>query len=97
MGGLWNFTGAQVTNVLFYLRIIQYELLSVEVVGTKVKCVDPLTDLCVIMENTFSFDRHISKKCQIACILLRNLGDIRKHLTHKAKSLLSHSLSLRFL
>ena len=49
-------------------------------------------NLGVILNSTFTMDKHISAVCQVANYHLRNIGMIRKYLTQKAAEQAVHAL-----
>jgi hypothetical protein len=51
-----------------------------------------MSKTCVYATNTLNFDHHNQKKCQIAHVQLRNLKQIRRHLTQKSTALLVQRL-----
>jgi hypothetical protein len=83
------------TEIIIYgtrQQLSKLNIASVRVGGCQVKCVDHVRDLGVYMTNTLNFDHHIQKKCQIAHVQLRNLKQIRRHLSQKSTESLVHGL-----
>ena len=83
------------TEIILYgtrQQLSKMSISSVSVGGCVVKLVDRVRDLGVTMTNTLNFDLHITKKCQIAQMQLRNLKAIRRHLTQKSAEVLVHGL-----
>lgn len=73
-------------------QLAKLNISSISVGGCEVKCVDHVRDLGVYMDSTLNVDTHIRKKCQIAYAQLRNLKDIRKHLSQKSTEIMVHGL-----
>lgn len=83
------------TEIIVYgtrQQLSKLNITSVNVGGIIVNCVDTVRDLGVQMTSTLNFDKHITRKCQIANIQLRNLKTIRKYLTQKSTEILVHGL-----
>lgn len=83
------------TEIILYgtrQQLSKMSISSVSVGGCMVKLVDRVRDLGVTMTNTLNLDLHITKKCQIAQMQLRNLKAIRRHLTQKSAEVLVHGL-----
>lgn len=83
------------TEIIMYgtkYQLAKLNISSISVRGCEVKCVDHVRDLGVFMDSTLNFDTHIRKKCQIAYAQLRNLKDIRKHLSQKSTEIMVHGL-----
>ena len=53
---------------------------------------DSFTNLGVIIDENLSMDKHIAKVSRAVCILIRNIGMIRKHINQPVAELLTHAL-----
>ena len=74
--------------------ILKHDLsdLSVNVGGNVIKPSEKLGDLGVILDQTLSFDDHISTICQSAHFHIRNIDRIRNLLSFDACATLIHAL-----
>ena len=88
------------TEIIVYgtsKQLKKVNIQSISVGGAQVNRVDSVRDLGVWMESNLSLDLHIRKKCQTAHHQLRNLSNIRNHLSNKSAEILVHELVLSHL
>ena len=77
---------AQNEFIVFRSPMLKHDLsdLSVNVGGNLIKSSEKVHDLGVILDQTLSFDDHLSAFCQSAYFHIRNIGRIRNLLSFDA-------------
>ena len=85
---------AKTEFIVFRSPMLKHDLsdLSVNVGGNVIKPSEKVRDLGVILDQTLSFDDHISTICQSAHFHIRNIGRIRNLLSFDACATLIHAL-----
>ena len=85
---------AKTEFIVFRSPMLKHDLsdLSVNVGGNLIKPSVKVRDLGVILDQTLSFDDHISTICQSAHFHIRNIGRIRNLLSFDACATLVHAL-----
>ena len=85
---------AKTEFIVFRSPMMKHDLsdLSVNVGGNVIKPSEKVRDLGVILDQTLSFDDHISTICQSAHFHIRNIGRIRNLLLFDACATLIHAL-----
>ena len=85
---------AKAEFIVFRSPMLKHDLsdLSVNVGGNVIKPSEKVRDLGVILDQTLSFDDHISTICQSAHFHIRNIGRIRNVLSFDACATLIHAL-----
>ena len=68
------------------------DITSVNIGNTTVNAVESARNIGVIMDSTLSMVLHVSAVCKSAYSQLRNIAQIRRHLTQDATATLIHSL-----
>ena len=85
---------AKTEFIVFRSPMLKHDLsdMSVNVGGNVIKPSEKVRDLGVILDQTLSFDDHISTICQSAHFHIRNIGRIRNLLSFDACATLIHAL-----
>ena len=85
---------AKTEFIVFRSPMLKHDLsdLSVNVGGNVIKPSEKVRDLGVILDQTLSFDDHISTIFQSALFHIRNIGRIRNLLSFDACATLIHAL-----
>ena len=85
---------AKTEFIVFRSPMLKHDLsdLSVNVGGNVIKPSEKVRDLGVILDQTLSFDDHISTICKSAHFHIRNIGRIRNLLSFDACATLIHAL-----
>ena len=85
---------AKTEFIVFKSPMLKHDLSdpSVKVGGNVIKPSEKMRDLGVILDQTLSFDDHISTICQSAHFHIRNIGRIRNLLSFDACATLIHAL-----
>ena len=85
---------AKTEYIVFRSPMLKHDLsdLSVNVGGNVIKPSEKVRDLGVILDQTLSFDDHISTICKSAHFHIRNIGRIRNLLSFDACATLIHAL-----
>ena len=85
---------AKTEFIVFRSPMLKHDMsdLSVNVGGNVIKPSEKVRDLGVILDQTLSFDDHISTICQSAHFHIRNIGRIRNLLSFDACATLIHAL-----